>query len=278
MTDPTAAPTEHPIADEELHALVDGVLAPAQEAALHARLAHDAKASATLAAWQAQREALRGLHASLLDEPMPDSLLAAAARAQDVRRSGLRWRRWGGMAAGLGCAFVLGWAVRGAGITEPAAMAGRPLASAFVQQASMAHLVYAPEVRHPVEVTAAQQEHLVQWLSKRLGRPLKLPNLAEQGFELVGGRLLPGEEGARAQFMFQDASGQRVTLYLGAVEASAVASTSASAPPLGETAFQLSTEPLPSFYWVDQGFGYALSGPLSRERLLALAQAVYRQL
>lgn len=276
MIDPTAALTDRPLADEELHALVDGQPTPEQEAALRARLAHDASAATTLAAWQSQREALRGLQAPLLDEPVPDRLLAAAARVQDRRETGLRWQRWGGMAAGLACAFGLGWAVRGSGIAEPTSMAGRPLASSFVQQASMAHLVYAPEVRHPVEVAAAQQEHLVQWLSKRLGRPLKLPNLSAEGFELVGGRLLPGEAGARAQFMFQDANGQRVTLYLGAVASGAAAPS--SAPPAGETAFQLSTEPLPSFYWVDQGFGYALSGALPRERLLALAQAVYRQL
>jgi anti-sigma factor RsiW len=35
---------------------------------------------------------------------------------------------------------------------------------------------------------------------------------------------------------------------------------------------------VPSFYWVDQGFGYALTGKLPREVLLSLAGAVYRQL
>ena len=144
----------------------------------------------------------------------------------------------------------------------------------------MAHLVYAPEVRHPVEVTAAQQEHLVQWLSKRLERPLKLPNLAAQGFELVGGRLLPGDQGARAQFMFQHASGERVTLYLGAVQPAAdAAGVAGGRPDPRETAFSFSSDgPVPGFYWVDQGFGYALAGKLSRERLMALAQEIHRQL
>ena len=44
-------------------------------------------------------------------------------------------------------------------------------------------------VRHPVEVAAAQQEHLGQWLSKHLGRPLKAPDFSTQGYELVGERL-----------------------------------------------------------------------------------------
>jgi anti-sigma factor RsiW len=47
----------------------------------------------------------------------------------------------------------------------------------------------APAVRHPVEVAAAQQEHLGQWLSKHLGRPLKAPDFSTQGYELVGERL-----------------------------------------------------------------------------------------
>ena len=128
-------------------------------------------------------------------------------------------------------------------------------------------------MRHPVEVAAAQQEHLIQWLSKRLGRPLKVPDLSGQGYELVGGRLLPGDNGARAQFMYQAPGGERVTLYLGALD------VGADATARQETAFSFSgTGPVPGFYWVDQGFGYALAGKLSREALLQLAQAVYQQL
>ncbi|MDP3616925.1 MAG: anti-sigma factor, partial [Rhodoferax sp.] len=32
------------------------------------------------------------------------------------------------------------------------------------------------------------------------------------------------------------------------------------------------------FYWIDQGFGYALVGPVPRDSLMKLAQAVYHQL
>jgi anti-sigma factor RsiW len=33
-----------------------------------------------------------------------------------------------------------------------------------------------------------------------------------------------------------------------------------------------------SFYWIDRGLGYALSGEMPRERLSALATAVHRAL
>ena len=61
---------------------------------------------------------------------------------------------------------------------------------------------------------ADQEAHLVAWLSKRLGTQLKIPQLSGLGFNLVGGRLLPGDQGPVAQFMYQDAQGQRLTLYV----------------------------------------------------------------
>jgi anti-sigma factor RsiW len=48
---------------------------------------------------------------------------------------------------------------------------------------------------------------------------------------------------------------------------------------LDETAFRFASERgMSSFYWVDQGFGYALTGRLPRQGLLVLAESVYRQL
>lgn len=266
--DKRPAPAVH---EEELHALLDGQLDPAARTELEQRLAQDAAAQATLQAWQRQRDALRKLYEPVRTEPVPASLLAAATQVQRGQRQVQQWWRWGGMAAGVALAFGLGW-LSHAQVDRGATLAQTPPAREFIRQASLAHAVYAPEVRHPVEVGSAQEEHLVQWLSKRLGRPLKVPRLQEQGFELVGGRLLPGDDGARAQFMYQNARGERVTLYLGSTPAEVQASAAS-------TEFRYSSEgPVPGFYWVDEGYGYALSGTLSRQALLQLAQAVYHQL
>jgi len=281
MTEPDSAmepqDTRPGTTDDELHAWLDGRLTDEQRRAVDARLEMDPVACATLAAYRRQAQALRALHRTLLDEPVPPSLQAAAQRLADTSQRTSQWWRWGGMAAAFALVFATGWLEHGLWQArqgpDVAALKSRGPAQEFVRQASLAHAVYAPEVRHPVEVGAVQQEHLVQWLSKRLARPLKVPDLSAQGYELVGGRLLPGENGARAQFMFQAPGGERVTLYLGALEAGADAASRQ------ETAFSFSgTGPVPGFYWVDQGFGYALTGPLSREKLLQLAQAVYRQL
>lgn len=265
-------PSRPHVTDEELHALLDGQLDPAQAEALQARLARDPAAHERFQTWQRQRAALQRLHADLLHEPVPAGLQAAATRLARIHRRQRQAWQLGGLAAGLLLSFGLGWFMHGQFATAPALQAQVQPARAFILQASAAHAVYAPEARHPVEVAAAQQEHLVQWLSKRLGRPLKAPQLGELGFELVGGRLLPAEDGARAQFMYQNAQGERITLYLGSTPAAVQASA-------GRTEFRYSSDgPVPVFYWVDQGYGYALSGALSRAQLLQLAQAVHRQL
>lgn len=280
-----------PVDDEAAwHALADGRLSPADAAELRRRLEGQAGAEDTLAHWQQQRQQLRALHQGMLDEPVPEALLAAALRTSARKERQGQWWRWGGMAASVLLAFALGWTGRSlwpaTDRTDGPALALAATGQRFAQQAAVAHAVYQPEVRHPVEVPAAQQEHLVQWLSKRLGRPLKLPVLADEGYELVGGRLLPGDAGARAQFMYQNARGERITLYLGAIARTGAPAAPVAAQPgapaqpsAAETAFQFTSDgPVPGFYWVDQGFGYALSGQLSRQELLTLAGAVHRQL
>lgn len=269
-----------PLTDDELHALTDGQGSPDALAALQVKLACDPASQARLAQWQRQRDALRHLYAEVLDEVVPPALAHAAIKAGVAREAADQWWRHGGMAAGVVMAFAAGWLANSgwqqsdSNLATAPMMARAQLANNFVRQASVAHIVYVPEIRHPVEVSALEQAHLVQWLSKRLGKPLKVPDLSAQGFELVGGRLLPGDSGARAQFMFQNPVGDRVTLYLGALEVPA-----GKGPSSKETSFRYEPQAgLPSFYWVDQGFGYALSGQLPREALMALAQAAYQQL
>lgn len=268
MKDETTALPE----EAELHAYVDGQLDAARSAAVQARLAADPEAARRVREWQEQREALRALHADLLRAPVPDHLLQAARQLRGRGDQLARWRRWGGMAASVLVAFAVGWGGHAQWQSRVADAASAPTVNAFARQALVAHAVFSPEVRHPVEVDAKQQEHLVQWLSKRLNRPLKLPNLGGAGYELVGGRLLSGGNGPRAQFMYQNAGGERVTLYVGAIEG-------AAGRGMAETAFRFTSEAgVQSFYWVDQGYGYALSGKLPRQGLLQLAEAVYKQL
>src|SRR6185295_12547560 len=50
---------------------------------------------------------------------------------------------------------------------------------------------------------AAGEQHLLPWLSRRVGTPLRAPDLASFELKLLGGRLLPGPRGPAALFMYE---------------------------------------------------------------------------
>lgn len=242
-----------PITEAELHAYVDGQLPADRRAAVEDYLAAHPAEAERVRAYRQQNEQLHVLFDTALDEPVPATWQRPPAR----RVPGLT--RAAALLAAAAVGGVLGWALRGGEAVE--------ITTGLPQQAAIAHLVYSPEVLHPVEVGAREEAHLVAWLSKRLGAPVRAPQLAEAGFELVGGRLLPGKAGPAAQFMYQDARGARLTLYVRTAEDNR------------ETAFRYAQEgKVGVFYWVDGPFGYALSGELDRAQLLAVAESVYRAL
>ncbi|TVO57190.1 anti-sigma factor family protein [Denitromonas halophila] len=244
-----------------LHAFADGQLEAAEHTNVAQWLATHPETAAEVAGWQAQSAAMHGAYDPTLDEPVPARLLTAA-RGGAPASNGSRW----GMAAAIGWLAIglVGGFIAGRNTdTAPTTAAQIPLA----RQAAVAHAVYAPEVRHPVEVGADQRDHLLGWLSKRLGHPIVAPALEPLGYQLVGGRLLSGESGPGALLMYEDASGERLTLFVSA-------DTDENA-----TAFRFAEhDKVNVFYWVDAGYGYALSGTLPRERLLTVATSVYRAL
>jgi anti-sigma factor RsiW len=257
--------------DAQLSAWLDGELNVEASAHIDAWLRDHPEDAAQVRLWAADRDALRARFDPTLDEPVPERLLAVV-REGDRRSWVGGWAR-AAMAAGL----VAGGALLGAGVawqTAPPGFAqfGRPN---WTHRAAVAHVVYAPEVRHPVEVFTAegsateqraQEEHLSRWLTKRLDMPVRTFDLRAQGFQLVGGRLLPDAAGPSAQLMYQNGEGQRVTVYLRKPE------------PGMSTSFRFQRDgELGMFYWVEDGFGCAMVGKLPRERLLALAEAVYKQ-
>lgn len=245
------------VTEAELHAYADEALAPARRSAVEAHLAAHERDAERIRAWREQRANLHLAFDPVLEEPLPERLATIRVVPPAPSRLPLA------VAAGvLVLGITLGWFGRGfLGRESP------PAVPALARQAAIAHAVYVPEVRHPVEVGAAEHDHLVKWLSKRLGSALRVPNLTAQGFELVGGRLLPGEGGPVAQFMYQDTRGQRLTLYV------------TRSPANRDTAFRFSQEGrVGVFYWIDQSLGYALSAELPREQLSKLASTVHSEL
>jgi anti-sigma factor RsiW len=242
-----------PVTEVDLHTYVDGGLSDTAKAEMESWLRAHPEDAERVRAYAEQNALLRTLYNAVLEEPVPAALLAVHPRA---------WRRFAAAAVIFALGIGLGWLIRGEFIVP------QMVPVSLARQAATAHVVYAPEVRHPVEVTANEEAHLVGWLSKRLGTTLKAPKLAPLGYELVGGRLLSGPQGPVAHFMYQDSRGQRLTLYV---------SRQRGEP--RDTAFRFSQEDRVSvFYWVDGNYGYALSGEIKKDQLLQVAEVVYKQL
>ena len=261
-----------PINDEQISAWVDGELGADARRRVEAWL-HEHPEDATRARlWQADREALHARLAPLAAEPVPQALAARLWRGQHGG-TGPRWAlaaspAWA-LAASVTGLLVVGALAGGGAVWQWQQQAAQQWAAGtpqgWVQRAALAHSVYVPEPRHAVEV-GAQEEHLARWLTSRIGFPVKLFDLRAQGFELVGGRLLPDGPGKSAQLMYQGAQGMRVTVYLRKPEAGA------------DAAFRYQRQGEQGmFYWVEAGAGYALVGALPQPTLLALAQAIYQQ-
>ncbi len=246
-------------AETMLHAYVDGVLPAGQEPHVESYLAENPAEAGRIEAYRRQNAALRALGDRLAAQAIP---LRRARPGRHTRRLRMLAAAVVLLAAGVGG----GWWLRG----QLGADTARTMrfSAVLAQDAAMAHRVYVPEVLHPVEVGAAQEQHLVKWLSKRLGSPVRAPVLKAQGFDLVGGRLLPGATGPAAQFMYQDAQGVRLTLYV-------LTSDGASRT----TAFRyVQKGSVGVFYWLDGALDYALAGEMERERLLDVAMVIYKEL
>ena len=205
MTDPA----EH-VTEAELHAYFDGELDAERRRAVEAHLATHPEDADRLESYRGHDKLIRRAYRTLADRPISPRMIRLLMHHGAMRPR----RRWLWPAAGLAAGILLfavgttsGW--YGRALLAPA----EPRAHALVADAAAAHLVYAVEVRHPVEVPASEQAHLATWLGRRLDVPLRVPDLTESGFELVGGRLLPAEQGRpAAQLMYQDGGGRRVTL------------------------------------------------------------------
>jgi len=248
---------------DSLMAYLDNQLGPDDRAEMERRLAADPEAATEAALMQRQADAIRTLYGPAANEPVPSRLsphrMALAAqrrRWQDMARAAM-------IIAVLGIGMAVGWLLR-PWADNPA------LYNRLIADAVSAHTVFVAEGRHAVEVAGEETDHLSSWLSNRLETPLAMPDLATAGFSFLGGRLLPAPAipgGRAAQLMYEDADGERVTLYI-------TPKTGVNGPSLelvrlgGDNAL----------YWANATITCTIVGPQPPAQLQALADTVFAQL
>ncbi|MBP2298632.1 anti-sigma factor family protein [Azospirillum picis] len=272
----------NPVTEADLHAWLDGELPEERLAEVERHLADHPEDALRLERYRAQRSLMMQSFGPLLDQPLPDRLTPPfAAREPDDKPP----RRWGMIReATWGAAWGRGWSRAAVGGLAVAAsllvfVAGGasgwllrdrvgwhadPLTAAFIADAVAAHRVFSVEVRHPVEIGVDQEAHLVNWLSKRLGKSMRCPTVTRGGYQLIGGRLLADSAGPVALYMYEDAAGRRITLYI------------RPSPNTSGSAFRFAQDDgLRALYWQDNGLAIAVTGEADRDTLSGVAEEVY---
>lgn len=203
--------TTPPIQEDDLHGFIDGQLDEERRDAVARYLVANPEAARRVAAFQAQRDAIRAAFAVRDTEAPAGELSLAHIIAQRNRRPPRPWLFAASVAAALGIGLAGGWWLH----TVPAPGITQQAMAVLEQEALTSHSVYAADRRHPIEVPGAEAPHLQQWLSNRLERSVVAPDLSALGYHLLGGRLLATERGgAAALLMYDDVNHQRISVLL----------------------------------------------------------------
>lgn len=261
------------IGDDDLHAYVDGMLTGERRREVEEALARDAGLAMRAGDYAALNDMFRRRYDPVLFEPVPQRLRPPAPKRRWL--SAANASRFAGLAAALVAGIGIGMFVQaGRPSGQPDAddhaiqTAGAESGAGFARAAAIAHVVYMPTVQRPANMGAGREAEMAHWIAGQLGANTHAPMLTASGFELTGGRVLPGDNGTIVEYMYRSAGGERLTV--------CVASRTTEA---ATTAFRLYADgPVKVYYWADGRFSYAVSGGMSPDRLLRVSHEVYAQL
>ncbi|MEX5343701.1 anti-sigma factor [Pseudomonas sp. I2] len=191
-------PSEH-----ELHAYVDDRLDPARRAEVKAWLAANPREAERVEAWCSDARRLRAALAGFAERPGHAQLDLGRLRQRLRQRRRRQLASAAVLLLALGVGGVGGWQAR------EATLVARSLPMADAVQA---HRLFAGS--SALDVQASDPAQLQAWLARHFDQLGQLPDLGSYGFRPVGARLLSNEQGAAALLVFQDGSGERISLFL----------------------------------------------------------------
>jgi anti-sigma factor RsiW len=236
-----------PIADEELHAFIDGELTPDRAAAVQAALAAEPALAARVASWQADKSALRALFGPVAERPLPSAWRTRIARHTAPRRPAY-WRM--GIAAGVVLALLGG----GSALL----LRGGDTVLADAQAARDGVL---PATRVITGSTLAQSGADAT-LQATLGLPVRAPDLRKFGYHLVAVNFYRGPS---AGLIYRNAQSADLTIY---VRKSA-----------GDARFDLLRRgKLRVCVWQDEVVSAVMTGDMSAGEMMRVASAAYSSL
>lgn len=248
--------------DRDIHLALDGELPEDERAAYQMWLEANPDMKAKSLRFAADNAALRGLFSGVLDEPVP-ARLEAAVNGDAPKRKGMPpWWRMAAAAALLIAGGLGGYLVGAGGFGF-----GSDSDDRMAELAIAAHMTFAADKNRPVEVDGSDPAYLTGWLSKRTGLKLVAPDLTRNGFQLLGGRLVPADGSTAALMLYADEQGNRISVYV---------TTEGGERSKGTVA--LASGGPEAIYWQDKGYGCVIVGTLPPEMLGVVAKDAYKQL
>lgn len=265
------------IDEDDFQAFVDGQLSPESCRTVMTYLAANPEESERMSEYHQLSEDLHQRFDEVLYEPLPKRLRVDHYRQNRSIKDRIRsWfeidmqtfvPRFAAVAVLMTASLGAGWWLKADDIENQRLTP----AMSFARQAASAHLLFAPDLRYPVEFGADQQDNLLLWLTERLGEQVHAPSLQDIGFMLVGGRLLPAAEQAAAQLMYESPDNRRITLYIRERwQAALPTAKEGSVSYYGEGGLSM-------VYWIEGPFAYALIGEMDREQLFGTAKTIRQQ-
>jgi anti-sigma factor RsiW len=246
-----------PISEAELHAWIDGQLAPERQSAVHRYLQEQPDVARRVTAWRDQREALRAALSPVAAEPIPPRLGLDRLIQQRLAPRRLPWRAAASALLAFGLGGAGGWFLHG-GQPPPAAAI-----TLMAQQAVANHVVYTADRRRPTELGAQQRDDLARWVSNRLNHQVAPPDLSADGYNYMGGRLAATSDGPAGLFMYDGPQGVRLTVFVLPLNAEA-------SMPIQQVDF----EQVEGFAWIEKGVGYTVVAKLPPPELRHIAELV----
>ncbi len=236
-----------PISDEDLHAFIDGELAPARAADVARAIEHDAVLSRRVAAFRADKIRLKEVYAPLMEHPIPDAWLRMIDPLKLQQPPRIDRRAWMAMAASV-VAIAGGWT------------AYRSLTSDDDEDVITAAIASRSNRVGLRENISADDAGAL--MSQTLGLRLKAPDLSKRGFSLTAANVYAAANKRAVKLDYRDVQSRVFTLYL----------TPSSGTPRFE---MLRRSDLRICVWQDDVLGTIMLADVSAGEMLRLASLAY---
>lgn len=249
-----------PIAEDDLHAYVDGLLDESRRAEVSAYFEAHPEVAARFASYSKHRADIRAALDPVAEEPVPTrlNLMHVVAAGRDNRSP--VWKSAATAILLLVIGGFSGWALHGA--LQPPSEG----VAALAREATGNFVTYASDIVRPVELRSDDAAALVEWATQRMGRKPVLPDLSGSGYRMMGGRIVSTPHGAGLMLMYDNDRGSRLVMLSRPMKVDQ-----------NRGMISHSAGNVAGWSWATQGMGYSIVGSLSPDELHPLADDIRRQ-